>query len=103
MLELPSPVLTEEELQRIREMDHPDFSVRTVSLLYDKKGSLRDALEHFFAVCDQACRDHINILILSDQGVGPDAIAIPSLLAVSALEQHLIGKKDLHCPGRARA
>ena len=93
VLELPSPVLTEEELQRIREMDHPDFSVRTVSLLYDKKGSLRDALEHFFAVCDQACRDHINILILSDQGVGPDAIAIPSLLAVSALEQHLIGKK----------
>ena len=90
VLELPSPVLTEEELQRIREMKHEDFSVRTVSLLYDKNGSLRDALEHFFAVCDQACRDHINILILSDRGVSPEKIAIPSLLAVSALEQHLI-------------
>jgi len=90
VLELPSPVLTEEELQRIREMDHPDFSVRTVSLLYDKKGSLRDALGHFFDVCDQACRDHINILILSDRGVNAGAMAIPSLLAVSALEQHLI-------------
>jgi glutamate synthase (ferredoxin) len=90
VLELPSPVLTEEELQRIREMKHEDFSVRTVSLLYDKKDSLRNALERFFAVCDQACRDHINILILSDRGVDADKMAIPSLLAVSALEQHLI-------------
>jgi glutamate synthase (ferredoxin) len=90
VLELPTPVLTEEELQRIREMKHEDFSVRTVSLLYDKKGSLRDALDNFFSVCDQACRDQINILILSDRGIGPEKMAIPSLLAVSALEQHLI-------------
>ena len=93
VLELPSPVLTEEELQRIREMKHEDFSVRTVSLLYDKKDSLRDALDRFFAVCDRACREHINILVLSDRGVGPEKIAIPSLLAGSALEQHLIGLK----------
>ena len=90
VLELPSPVLTEKELERIRQMEHPDFSVRTVSLLYDKRGSLRDALGRFFDVCDQACRDRINILILSDRGVGKGTIAIPSLLAVSALEQHLI-------------
>ena len=90
VLELPSPVLTEEELQRIREMKHEDFSVRTVSLLYPRSSSLRSALERFFAVCDQACRDRINILILSDRGVSPEKMAIPSLLAVSALEQHLI-------------
>ena len=94
VLELPTPVLTEEELQRIREMKHEDFSVRTVSLLYDKKGSLRDALDNFFSVCDQACRDQINILILSDRGIGPEKMAIPSLLAVSALEQHLIRIKN---------
>ena len=90
VLELPSPVLTEEELEQIRQMNHPDFAVRTVSLLYSKKDSLRSAVEHFFAEADQACRDQINILILSDRGVGPDEMAIPSLLAVSALEQHLI-------------
>ena len=93
VLELPTPVLTEEELQRIRSMEHPAFSVRTVSLLYDRTGSLRDALDAFFAVCDQACRDHINILILSDRGLDADHPAIPSLLAVSALEQHLIHVK----------
>ncbi len=90
VLELPSPVLTEEEFRRIREIRHPAFAVRTVSILYPTDGNLRDALESLFAACDQACRDRINILILSDRGVDAEHLAIPSLLAVSALEQHLI-------------
>ena len=90
VLELPSPVLTEEELGRIRVLAHPAFSVRTVSLLYSKETSLRAALDAFFAACDRAYGDGINILILSDRGVDKDHLAIPSLLAVSALEQHLI-------------
>ncbi len=90
VLELPSPVLTEEELQRIREIRHESFSVRTISLLYSRKDDLRKALNRLFEKCDQACRDRINILILSDRGVNAEWMAIPSLLAVSALEQHLI-------------
>ncbi len=90
VLELPSPVLTEDELERIREIRHASFSVRTVSILYDKKRSLREAMDSLFAACDRACEDRINILILSDRGVDEDRLAIPSLLAVSALEQHLI-------------
>ena len=90
VLELPSPVLTEEELRRIRRLDHPAFTVRTVSLLYRKGRRLGDALDDFFEECDRACRERINILILSDRGVDAVHPAIPSLLAVSALEQHLI-------------
>ncbi len=90
VLELPSPVLTEEELARIKRMDHPAFSVRTVSLLYEKASTLRQALDSFFSACDRACGSGINILILSDRGVDENRLAIPSLLAVSALEQHLI-------------
>jgi len=90
VLELPSPVLTESALRSIRALDHPAFRVRTVSLLYPKAKRLRDAMDAFFAACDQACRDRINVLILSDRGVDADHPAIPSLLAVSALEQHLI-------------
>ena len=90
VLELPSPVLTEEELCRIREIKHPAFSVRVVSLLYNKKETLRDALTAFFTACDLACFDGVNILILSDRGMDESHLAIPSLLAVSALEQHLI-------------
>ena len=90
VLELPSPVLTEGELRRIRALDHPAFAVRTVSLLYPAGRRLKDALDGLFAECDRACRDRINVLILSDRGVDAVHPAIPSLLAVSALEQHLI-------------
>ena len=90
VLELPSPVLTEEELGRVQALNHPAFSVRTISLLYAREMSLRAALDAFFAACDQACGSGVNILILSDQGVDEAHLAIPSLLAVSALEQHLI-------------
>ena len=90
VLELPAPVLTEEALNRIRAMGHPAFSLRTISLLYDAKRTLREALADLFAACDAACRDGANLLILSDRGVDGKRLAIPSLLAVSALEQHLI-------------
>ena len=93
VLELPTPVLTETELRKIREIDHPAFSVRTESLLFAKDRSLREALDALFDACDRACRDKVNILILSDRGVDAEHPAIPSLLAVSALEQHLIGIK----------
>ncbi len=90
VLELPTPVLTEEALARVRALAHPAFSVRTVSLLFDRQRALRDALDALFAECDRACRDGVNILILSDRGVDAERMAIPALLAVSALEQHLI-------------
>ena len=90
VLELPSPVLTEDDLSRIRNMGHPAFAVRTISLLYRREMSLRAALDRLFADCDRACSDNINILILSDRGVDRNNLAVPSLLAVSALEQHLI-------------
>ena len=90
VLELPSPVLTEEELERIRSLQSEHFSVRTVSLLYPAEEPLREALDRLFTACDEACRDRVNILILSDRGMDGSKIAIPSLLAVSALEQHLI-------------
>lgn len=90
VLELPSPVLTGEALRRIARIEHPAFSVRTVSLLYAVDTRLEQAMKRFFDACDAACRDGANILILSDRGVDGEHLAIPSLLAVSALEQHLI-------------
>ncbi len=90
VLELPSPVLIQEELESIRSIRHPAFSVRTVSLLYGKDRSLQGALSDFFDMCDEAFQERVNILILSDRGLDAEHLAIPSLLAVSALEQHLI-------------
>ena len=93
VIELDTPILTSEELERIRGIHHPAFHVRTLSLLYPKAQSLQVALEQLFAACDRAYSDGINIVILSDRGLDREYLAIPSLLAVAALEQHLVRKK----------
>ena len=93
VLELDSPILTNLELMQIRQMDRPGFKVRTLSLLYYKNTPLERALDHLFVACDRAYREGANIVILSDRGVDENHVAIPSLLAVSALEQHLIRTK----------
>ena len=49
--------------------------------------------QELFAACDRAYREGANIIILSDRGLDGERLAIPSLLAVSALEQHLVRKK----------
>ena len=48
------------------------------------------ALAQLFLRCDKACQSGANLLILSDRGVDENHVAIPSLLAVAVLEQHLI-------------
>ena len=93
VLELENPILTSAQLMKIRAIRRPGFHVETVSLLYYKNTPLARAVEHLFVTCDRAYKQGANILILSDRGVDENHVAIPSLLAVSALEQHLIRTK----------
>ena len=62
-------------------------------MLYYTNTPLERALDHLFVECDRAYKKGANILILSDRGVDENHVAIPSLLAVSAIEQHLIRTK----------
>ena len=57
VIELDSPILTAEELERIRGLRHPDFRVGTISLLYPRTRGLQAALEGLFAACDRAWRE----------------------------------------------
>ena len=93
VLQIHNPILTSLDLMKIRYMDRPGFCVETISLLYYKGSPLENALEHLFVLVDRAYKNGANILILSDRGVDENHVAIPSLLAVSALEQHLIRTK----------
>ena len=93
VLELPSPILSEAELSRIERISHPAFHVEKIPLTYPVGRTLKQALAGFFDACDKACARGANILILTDRGVDCGHMAIPSLLAVSALEQHLIEQK----------
>ena len=93
MLQIRNPILTSLDLMKIRYMKTPVFKVETVPLLYYKGSPLENAVERLFVTCDRAWRGGANILILSDRGVDENHVAIPSLLAVSALEQYLIRTK----------
>ncbi len=93
VLQIKNPILTSLELLKIKTMEVPGFRVRTVSLLYFKNTPLKRALDQLKIAADRAYRQGANILILSDRGVDENHVAIPSLLAVSALEQHLVRTK----------
>ncbi|MCI2057505.1 MAG: glutamate synthase large subunit [Oscillibacter sp.] len=93
MLQIHNPILTSVDLMKIRHMDEPGFKVETISLLYYKGSPLENAVERLFVTCDRAYRNGANILILSDRGVDENHVAIPSLLAVSALQQYLVRTK----------
>jgi glutamate synthase (ferredoxin) len=93
ILQIHNPILTGTDLMKIREMKVPGFKVETISLLYYKNTSLEHALNRMFLNCDRAYANGVNIIILSDRGVDENHVAIPSLLATSALEQHLIRTK----------
>lgn len=93
VLQIQNPILTSVDLMKIRDMKKPGFKVETVSLLYYKNTPLDRALDHLFVRCDRAYRGGANVLILSDRGVDENHVAIPSLLAVSALEQYLVRTK----------
>ena len=93
VLQVSNPIITSVELMQIRNLNRPGFRVKTVSLLYYKNTDLKKALDRLFVECDRAYRDGANIIILSDRGVDEYHVAIPSLLAVSAIEQYLVRTK----------
>ena len=93
VLEINNPILTGVDLMKIRSMKNKGFNVATVSILYYKNTSLEEAIDKVFVEIDRAYRDGANIVILSDRGVDENHVAIPSILAVSAVEQYLVRTK----------
>ena len=93
VLQIKNPIITSVELMQIRAMKRPGFRVATVSLLYYTNSSLKRAMDKLFVEVDRAYRDGANVVILSDRGVDEYHMAIPSLLAVSAIEQYLVRTK----------
>ena len=93
VLQIHNPILTSTDLMKIRAMNQPGFRVATVSMLTYKNTPLDRALNHLALAVDRAWREGANIIILSDRGVDENHVAIPSLLAVSHIEQHLIRTK----------
>ncbi len=93
VLKVNNPILTNTDIMKIKGMKADGFRVEVVPIIYYKNTSLERAIERLFVEVDRAYREGANILILSDRGVDENHVAIPSLLAVSALNQHLVKTK----------
>jgi glutamate synthase (ferredoxin) len=113
LIKLEHPILTNGQLEKLRQVNRPGFKAATLPILFSvESGSgilpdklpqvdrqdacstknLETALEKLFAAADEAIADGVNVLILSDRGVGALNAPIPALLAVSGLHHHLIRK-----------
>ncbi len=93
VMKVNNPILTETDLLKIKTMNVPGFKVVTVSINYYKNTSLEKAIDRVFLEVDRAYKDGANIVILSDRDIDEYHVAIPSLLAVSAVSQYLVRTK----------
>lgn len=93
VLKVVNPILTSTDLLKIKSMKVEGLKVEVVPIIYYKNTSLERAIDRLFVEVDRAYRDGVNVLILSDRGVDENHVAIPSLLAVAALQQHLVMTK----------
>jgi glutamate synthase (ferredoxin) len=93
LIKLKQPILTNEELEKLRQVNRPGFQAATLPILFaaaDGAKGLEGALAKLFADADEAVASGVNVLILSDRGVGALNAPIPALLAVAGLHHHLI-------------
>ena len=96
-LEVRQPILTNEDLEKIRCIGQIEdsFDTKTLDITYAVKRAprgWRSALHRLCERAEAAVHGRYNIIILSDRMVGPDRIPIPALLATAAVHHHLIRK-----------
>lgn len=93
VLKVNNPILSDTDLLKIKDMKKPGFCPAEVSITCFKNMPMEKALDRLFIEVDRAYKDGATILILTDRGVDENHVAIPSLLAVSAVHHYLVRTK----------
>ena len=93
VLEITNPILTGTDMMKIKALNKPHLKCAVISMLYYPNTSLKKAVEQLCFSCDRAYTAGANILVLSDRGVDENHLPVPSLLAVSAVHQHMVRTK----------
>ena len=92
-LKIPHPILTNEDMDRLRMGERADFKVATVPMLFSTEGdparSLKQGLADLVDAAEKAIDDGASLVILSDRDVSETDAPIPSLLACAAVHHGL--------------
>ena len=102
MLKLDHPILNNEQLAQLKELDINDFYSSTLSILFDVEkgvGGLASALSQLCRQAENAVISGSAFIVLSDRGTGKEQVPIPALLAVAAVHHHLILKRKRYKTG----
>ncbi len=94
-LVMDQPILRNHELEKLRQVSHDVFDAATLDITWPVEGGVAGMEERLGLLCDEAARyvdNGANILILSDRNLGPERVAMPSLLAVAAAHQNLVSR-----------
>jgi glutamate synthase domain-containing protein 2/glutamate synthase domain-containing protein 1/glutamate synthase domain-containing protein 3 len=92
-LVMRQPILRNGELETLRSLEHPWFKAHTIDITWAVQDGAEGLHARLAEVCDEAhdaVAQGVNVLILSDRGIGKRRVAIPSLLAVAAVHHHLV-------------
>jgi glutamate synthase (NADPH/NADH) large chain/glutamate synthase (ferredoxin) len=92
-IKVQQPILTNADLQKIREIADSHFKSKTLRMLFrvaEGPDGLGAAVDELCKQASQAIKEGYTFLILSDRGVNEEWAPIPSLLGISAVHHHLV-------------
>ena len=96
LIKIDSPVLTNTDLGKIKDLKHEQFTHSVIPMVFPVKegeAGFRKAIDNMLELAEKAVDDKMNFIILTDRKVSEEMAPIPSLLAVSAVHHHLIRLK----------
>jgi glutamate synthase (NADPH/NADH) large chain len=94
-LRLRHPILTNEEMQSLKRLDHRGWRTATIDITFPRAeapGALVRALDRICDEAERAIDDGYSLVVLSDRSVGPDRVAVSALLACGAVHHHLVAR-----------
>jgi len=94
-LQLPHPIITNEELAALKNINYRGWTSQTIDITYDKsegKAGLTKALDRICHEATQAINDGHSLVVLSDRNLSADRVPVSALLATGAVHQHLVNE-----------
>jgi glutamate synthase domain-containing protein 2/glutamate synthase domain-containing protein 1/glutamate synthase domain-containing protein 3 len=93
-IKLNSPILTNEQFEKLNGVNEFNFRSKKINILFDstKKGAMKEALDAVIKEAAEGVREGYEVIILSTRGISTELAAIPTLLATSAVHHHLIAQ-----------